>query len=168
MSYQATNKNPLLESLADQINQDPTLPSNQMTGFRLAHLILHALEMNIIEWLPLDLSGCCGHILISKVQWMQYFYNSSSFYSILKCTTLFEGYESILLHLVSNLLKRKICFISISSNDEDEFFEPKMLSSSRTIYLFGYRKAKGHNFYLSVFPNEYEVKESCNVQVSMK
>ena len=46
-----------------------------MTGFRLAHLILHALEMNIIEWAPVDVSGCCDHILLNKDQWMQFFYN---------------------------------------------------------------------------------------------
>ena len=51
-------KNPLLESLADQINQDPIFPTNQMTGFRLAHLILHALEMNLIEWSPTNTGRC--------------------------------------------------------------------------------------------------------------
>ena len=54
-------KNPLLESLADQINQDPILPTNQMTGFRLAHLILHALEMNLIEWSPTNTGRCSDH-----------------------------------------------------------------------------------------------------------
>ena len=100
---------------------------------------------------------------------MQYFYNSPSFYTeVGSCLTVFGGYESILLHLASNLLRRKICIFSISPNDVDEIFEPQILSSNRILYLFGYRKAYDFNFYVSVFPNDYEVKQLSDYQVSRK
>ena len=102
---------------------------------------------------------------------MQYFYNSPSFYAEDEhgtCSTIFGGYESILLHLASNLLRRKICIFSISPNDVDEIFEPQILSSNRILYLFGYRKAYDFNFYVSVFPNDYEVKQLSDYQVSRK
>ena len=100
---------------------------------------------------------------------MQYFYNSPSFYAEYEhgtCSTIFGGYESILLHLASNLLRRKICILSISSNDVDEIFEPQILGSNRILHLFGYRKARDFNFYVSVFSNDYEVKQLSDYQVS--
>ena len=102
---------------------------------------------------------------------MQYFYNSPSFYAEYKhgtCSTIFGGYESILLHLASNLLRRKICILSISPNDVDELFEPQILSSNRILYLFGYRKARLFNFYVSVFPKDYDLKQLSEYQVSRK
>jgi hypothetical protein len=68
--------------------------------------------------------------------------------------SVFQAHERLLLHLVSKLLKRKICLISLFPEDQDETFEPPMPTSSRPYYLLGCNKAHANNFYISIFKDE--------------
>jgi hypothetical protein len=50
LGYLVRNLNPILEPLADQVNQDPSWPPGQMTGLQLRDHIIDALNDNCLEW----------------------------------------------------------------------------------------------------------------------
>ena len=70
--------------------------------------------------------------------------------------TEFQAHERLLLDLASKVLKRKICLISLFSDDKDEMFEPAVLNSSRTYYLLGCNRALYDNFYVSIFKKGWD------------
>ena len=149
------NLNPILESLADQANQDPSwTPWSQMRGLQLRDLIIDALNDNSLEW-PMNF----GHL--TKSQWIKYMIQHPDFYmQQTNDSSVFRAHERLLLDLASKLLKRKICFISLFPEDKDETFEPPMPTSSRPYYLLGCNKAFLDNFYVSIFKNEWNYPET--------
>ena len=141
--------NPILETLADQANQDPSWPPGHLRGlqlrdFQLRDLIIDALNDNSLEW-PLDF----GHL--TKREWINYMKQDLIFYKCQTNSSDFQAFERLLLYLASKLLKRKICLISLFPEDKDETFEPPMPTSSRPYYLLGCNKACYSNFYVSIF-----------------
>ena len=148
LGYSVRNTNPLLETVADQANQDPSLPPGQMTGLQLRDLIIDALNDNSLKW-PMNL----GHI--TKNQWIDYMKQETNYYKQQTChPSDFQAHERLLLDLTSKLLKRKICLISLFPEDKDETFEPPITTSSRTYYLLGCNKAHYDNFFVSIFKDE--------------
>ena len=140
--------NPILETVADQANQDPSRPPSHVTGLQLTDLIIDALNDSSIEW-PMNF----GHL--TKIQWIRYMKQDASFYTQqTNNPSVFQAQERLLLDLASKLLKRKICLISLFPEDKDEIFEPPMPTSSRPYYLLGCNKAHFDNFYISIFKNE--------------
>ena len=156
LGYSVRNTNPLLETVADQANQDPSLTSGQMTGLQLRDLIIDALNDNVLKW-PMNL----GHI--TKNQWINYMKQETNYYKQLTChPSDFQAHERLLLDLASKLLKRKICLISLFPEDKDETFEPPMPTSSRPYYLLGCNKAFVDNFYVSIFKDESNIPISAS------
>ena len=148
--------NPILETLADQANQDPSWPTGHLTGLQLRDLIIDALNDNSLEW-PMNF----GHL--TKVQWIYYMKKDPNFYiQQANNSSVFQAHERLLLDLASKLLKRKICLISLFPEDKDETFEPPMPTSSRPYYLLGCNKAHANNFYVSIFKNESNVPISAS------
>ena len=156
LGYSVRNKNPLLETVADQANQDPSLPPGQMTGLQLRDLIIDALNDNSLKW-PMNLEH------ITKNQWIDYMKQETNYYKQQTChPSDFQAHERLLLDLASKLLKRKICLISLFPEDKDETFEPPMPTSSRPYYLLGCNKAGYNNFYVSIFKDESNVPISAS------
>ena len=166
-SYNACEINPILETVSDQINQDPSMPFTNITCLRITNLILYALSINIIEWAPPPILGdCCKPMSFHKDQWMKLMDNCPIFYGrFTSCASVFRSYEAILLDLVSRLLKRKLCLVSYLPEERDEIIDP--LGSSRIYYLFGCNKAHMGNFYVSIYPEDSQPNESKNSQVCM-
>jgi hypothetical protein len=137
--------------LADQANQDPSWPLDQLTGLQLRDLIIDALNDNSLEW-PENF----GHL--PKGQWINYMKQDSIFYMRQTSkASVFQAHETF----AQKLLKRKIFLISLFPEDKEETFKPPTPNSSRPYYLLGCNKAHGHNFYVSVFKDE-----SSNVPIS--
>ena len=137
--------------MADQANQDPSLPPDQMTGLQLRDLIIDALNDNSLKW-PMNLEN------LTKNQWINYMKQEPSFYmQQSNDPSMFQAHERLLLDLASKLLKRKICLISLFPEDKDETFEPPMPTSSKPYYLLGCNKAFADNFYVSIFKDESNV-----------
>ena len=148
IGYMKRNMNPILETVADQANQDPSRPPCHVTGLQLTDLIIDALYDSTIEW-PMNF----GHL--TKIQWIRYMKQDPSFYTQqANDPSVFEAHERLLLYLASKLLKRKICLISLFPDDKDEMFEPAVLNSSRTYYLLGCNRALYDNFYVSIFKKD--------------
>ena len=148
LGYIIRDMNPILETLADQVNQDPILPLDDLTGLQLRDLIIDALNDNSLEW-PMNFRH------LTKGQWIYYMKQDPDFYMRqTNDTSVFQAHERLLLHLASKLLKRKICLISPFPEDKDETFEPPMPTSSRPYYLLGCNKAHFNNFYISIFKDE--------------
>lgn len=147
--------NPILETLADQANQDPSWPPGHLRGLQLRDLIIDALNDNSLEW-PMNF----GHL--TKNQWIKYMKQETIFYMQQTDSSVFQAHERLLLDLASKLLKRKICLISLFPEDKDETFEPPMPTSSRPYYLLGCNKAGYDNFYVSIFKDESNVPISAS------
>ena len=145
LGYNIRNLNPILKTLVDQANQDPSLPPGHLTGPQLRDLIINALNDNSLEW-PMDFG------YLTKSEWINYMKEDLIFYkSQTTDTSDFQAYERLLLGLASKLLKRKICLISLFPEDKDETFEPPTPTSSRSYYLLCCNKACYSNFYVSIF-----------------
>ena len=148
LGYNVRNKNPILETVADQANQDPSWPAGHLTGLQLRDLIIDALNDNSLEW-PMNF----GHL--TKSQWIYYMKEDPIFYTHqTNVPSVFQAHERLLLNLTSKLLKRKICLISLFPEDKDETFEPPMPTSSRPYYLLGCNKLTYYNVYVSILKNE--------------
>ena len=148
LGYLVKNMNPILEPLADQANQDPSCPSGHLTGLCLRDLIIDALNENSLEW-PKSFE------YLTKSQWIKCMKQNPIFYMAQTSDpSVFQAHERLLLDLTSNLLKRKICLISLFPEDKDETFEPPIPTSSMPYYLLGCNKAFHHNFYVSIFKDE--------------
>ena len=114
LGYSVRNKNPILETLADQANQDPSWPLDQLTGLQLRDLIIDALNDNSLEW-PENF----GHL--PKGQWINYMKQDSIFYMRQTSkASVFQAHETF----AQKLLKRKIFFISLFPEDKEETFKP--------------------------------------------
>jgi hypothetical protein len=150
--YMKRNMNPILETLADQANQDPSWPPGHLTGLQLRDLIIDALNYNSLEW-PMNFEH------LTKSQWIKYMKQDPTFYmdQTNVFPQVFQAHERLLLDLASKLLKRKICLISLFPKDKDETFEPPMPTSSKPYYLLGCNKAFADNFYVSIFKDESNV-----------
>ena len=147
LGYNKRNLNPILETLADQANQDPSWPPGHLTGLQLRDLIIDALNDNSLEW-PMNF----GHL--TKSQWIYYMKQDPDFYlQQTNDTSVFQAHERLLLYLASNLLKRKICLISLFPEDKDEMIKPPISTPSKPYYLLGCNKAHSYNFYVSIFKN---------------
>ena len=148
LGYFVQNENPILETVADQANQDPLRPNGNLTGLQLRDLIIDSLDDISLEW-PMNFEH------LAKSQWMKYMKQDPSFYKQQTSDpSVFQAHERLLLDLASKLLKRKICLISLFPEDKDETFEPPMSTSSRPYYLLGCNKAVSDNFYVSVFKKD--------------
>ena len=148
LGYNIQNENPILETLADQANQDPSWPPGHLRGLQLRDLIIDALNDNSLEW-PMNF----GHL--TKSQWINYMKQDPTFYTEqTNDSSVFQAHERLLLDLASKLLKRKICLISLFPEDKDETFEPPMPTSSRPYYLLGCNKAHANNFYVGIFKDQ--------------
>ena len=148
IGYMKRNMNPILETVADQANQDPSRPPCHVTGLQLTDLIIDALYDSTIEW-PMNF----GHL--TKIQWIRYMKQDPSFYTQqANNPSVFQAHERLLLDLASKFLKRKICLISLFLEDKNETFEPPMPTSSRPYYLLSCNKAYGNNFYISIFKDK--------------
>ena len=133
--------NPILETLADQANQDPSWISGHLTGLQLRALIIDALNDNRIEW-PMKFNG-----YLTKSHWIKYMNIDPNFYlQQFPFAQDFSNVERLLLDLSSKFLKRKICLISLFPEDKVETFEPPMSTSSRPYYMLGCNKAFSNNF----------------------
>ena len=74
-------------------------------------------------------------------------------------TKVFEAHERLLLELASKFLERRVCLVPLFAEDTHvETFEPPEPGSSRTYYLLGCNKTFTQNFFVSIVPNEPEVK----------
>ena len=148
LGYNTLDENPILETLTDQANQDPSWPTGHLRDFQLRDLIIDALNDNSLEWQ-------LNSIHITKSQWVNYMKQDPAFYmQQTNNSSVFQAHERLLLDLASKLLQRKICLISLFPEDKDEIFEPPMPTSSRTYYLLGCNKALDFNFYVSIFKDE--------------
>ena len=149
-SYNLSFKNPILEPLADQANQDPSWSSGHLTSLQLKDLIIDALKDNNLQW-PINFK------YITKRQWIQNMKQNPKYYRHrTNNPTEFQAHERLLLDLASKVLKRKICLISLFPDDKDEMFEPAVLNSSRTYYLLGCNRALYDNFYVSIFKKDWD------------
>ena len=158
------NLNPILETLADQANQDPTRSPGQLTGLQLRDLIIDALNDNTLEF---RLEWAINFRHLTKSDWIKYMKQDPIFYMQQTNKPLvFEAHERLLLNLASKLLKRKICFISLFPEDKDKIFEPAMPTSSRPYYLLGCTKAMSYNFYVSIFKDKLNDPERIATQDS--
>ena len=147
-SYTRRNENPILETVADQVNQDPSWPPGHLTGLQLRDLIIDALNDNSLEW-PINFG------YLTKCQWIKDIKQNPAYYTYqTNNSTVFQAHERLLLQLASKFLKREICLISLFPEDKDETFEPPMPTSSRPYYLLGCNKASYYNFYISILKNE--------------
>ena len=149
------NKNPILETLADQANLDEDWPEDDLTGLKLRDDIIDALSDNKIDWPS-------GFGFITKSEWIKDMKQNTS-YSMYKTNDAYEfaAHERLLLELASKFLKRRVCLVPFFAEDTHvETFEPPQPGSSRTYYLLGCNKAYADNFFVSVYPNEPEFKTS--------
>ena len=150
--------NPILETLADQANQDPSWISGHLTGLQLRALIIDALNDNSLEW-PMKFE------YLTKSQWIKHMEQNPNYYTQeTNNSFLFQAHESLLLNLVSKLLKRKICLISLFPEDKDEVFKPWWPTFSRPYYLLGCNKAYDNNLYVSIFKDESNDPETSATQ----
>ena len=155
LGYKVWNKNPILETLADQANLDEDWPEDDLTGLKLRDDIIEALsDDNKMDWPS-------GFGFITKTQWIKdmkqdpsyYMYNTSN-------AEDFAAHERLLLELASKFLKRRVCLVPFFVEDTHvETFEPPNPGSSSTYYLLGCNKAFQDNFFVSVYPNEPKPQE---------
>ena len=149
------NRNPILETLADQANLDEDWPEDDLTGLKLRDDIIDALSDNKIDW-PSGFG-----FIITKTEWIKDMKQHESYYM---CKTSyakdFEAHERLLLELASKFLKRRVCLVPFFTEDTRvETFEPPNPGSSSTYYLLGCNKAFQDNFFVSVYPNEPKPQE---------
>ena len=151
MDYIIVGKNPLLEILADQIYQDPSMPN--LSGNHLIKCILEALENGAIPWPKEEFS------MIEYEEWSQKMKIDSRFYSNhAKGTEEMIAYEIGLLKLASNFLRKRIILVPLLirpirlETDSIQTIEPTTCSGQ---YHIAYcNKIYGDNFFLSVFPKK--------------
>ena len=119
----------------------------EVVGFTLLiiQILLNILLCEEIDW-PMEFS------FISPVSWIENMKKSPLFYYLLEYIRKEKqsAYENLLLTLSSNVLRRKIVFISIFEDMETHSseFEPADDLKSKTVYyIAGARKY----FFLSIF-----------------
>ena len=146
------NKNPILEKLADQANLDEDWPEDDLTGLKLRDALS---DDNKMDWPS-------GFGFITKTQWIKDMKQDPSYYMHQTSNAKdFAAHERLLLELASKFLKRRVCLVPFFAEDTHvETFEPPQPGSSRTYYLLGCNKAAADNFFVSIYPNEPDVKTS--------
>ena len=160
LGYFVQNENPILETVADQANQDLLRLNGSLTGLQLRDLIIDSLDDNSLEW-PMNFEH------LAKSQWIKYMKQDPSFYKQQTSDpSVFQAHERLLLDLASKLMKRKICLISLFPEDKDETFEPSVPTFSRTYYLLGCNKAYTENIYVSIFKDETIATQDSSLQIN--
>ena len=143
--YITLGENPLLEVLADQIYQDPSI--SNLSGNRLIKDILEALEKGAIPWPKEEFST------IECKEWSQKMKIDPIFY----CESVKEmiAYEIGLLKLASNFLKKRIILVPLLETDPIQTIEPTDPRICTGQYHIAYcNKLRFDNFFLSVFPKK--------------
>ena len=115
VAYVIHSKNPLLEVLADQIYQDPSMPN--LSGNHLIKCILDALEKGAIPWPS----------MIEYKKWSQNMKIDSTFYihhHHAKSAKEMIAYEIGLLKLASNFLRKRIILVPLLKTDPIRTIEP--------------------------------------------
>ena len=148
MKYGQMGKNPLLEVLADQIYQDPSMPN--LSGNHLIRCILDALEKGAIPWPKEEFS------MIEYEQWSQKMKINSIFYkNHAKSVEEMIAYEIGLLKLASNFLRKRIILVPLLKTDPIQTIEPSDPRICTGRYYIAYcNKLHFGNFFLSVFPKK--------------
>ena len=152
--YKVWNKNPILETLADQANLDEDWPVDDLTGLKLRYDIIYALsDDNSIDWPS-------GIGFITKTKWIKDMKQNSNCYKYKTSDVeVFAAHEKLLLELASKFLKRRVCLVPLFAEETHvETFEPLKPGSSWTYYLLGCNKAHADNFFVSAYPNESGLK----------
>lgn len=146
-------QNPILETLADE-----GWPEDDLTGLKLRDNIIDVVsDDNRIGWPS-------GFGFITKVDWIKNMEQNPTYYMFkTSYADEFAAHERLLLELASKFLKRRVCLVPFFAEDTHiETFEPPNPGSSRTYYLLGCNMAYNDNFFVSIVPNEPEVKTSPN------
>ena len=147
MGYVILKKNPLIEVLADQINQDSNQSVSNLSGEYLLKIILKALDEKSIPWPNEELS------MIEYEEWSQKMKIDSIFY-IIQGREM-RAYEIGLLKLASNFLRKRIILVPLLETDPIQTIEPSDPTTSTGQYHIAYcNKIYGDNFFLSVFPKK--------------
>ena len=142
------NKNPILETLADQANQEKYWFQEKLTGLKLRDNIIGALSNNKMDWPS-------GFGFITKTQWIKDMKQDPTYYMYKTSNAKdFAAHERLLLELASKFLKRRVCLVPFFAEDTHvETFEPPKAGSSRIYYLLSCNKLHDHNFFVSIYPN---------------
>ena len=155
ISYFLSNKNPILECLANQMNHDQERTVEKTTGLGLRDEIISVLTENEFEW-PQQNN-------INKEQWIINMKKDSTFYAFQAINASeVNAHEEILLDLASKHLKRRITLIPFFEEDQEETFQKFNLMQSNnecSYYLLCCRKACIDNFYMSVFPDWEKISQ---------
>ena len=156
IGYVIAYKNPILECLVDQMDHDEQRSGEKLTGLALRDEIVNALAQNTIEW-PQQ-----ANKIIAKEEWIRlmnidpFFYFHQS-----RHPQEMEYHESLLLHLASNYLKRRITLIPFLKGDQKQLFLPNHNeldtgngeeTKVSSYHLLCCNKAANHNFFISIFP----------------
>ena len=150
MRYAFRNKNPLIEVLADQINQDSNQSVSNLSGEYLLKIILKALDEKSIPWPNEELS------MIEYEEWSQKMKIDSKFYRIhSKSEKEMRAYEIGLLKLASNFLRKRIILVPLLETDPIQTIEPSDPTTCTGQYHIAYcNKLRRDNFFLSVYPKK--------------
>ena len=147
MRYAFRNKNPLIEVLADQINQDSNQSLSNLSGEYLLKIILKALDEKSIPWPNEELS------MIEYEEWSQKMKIDSIFY-IIQGREM-RAYEIGLLKLASNFLRKRIILVPLLKTDTFQTIEPSDPTTCTGQYHIDYcNKLREQNFFLSVYPKK--------------
>ena len=153
MRYAFRNKNPLIEVLADQINQDSNQSVSNLSGEYLLKIILKALDEKSIPWPNEEFS------MIENEEWSQKMKIDSTFYvNHARGGKEMRAYEIGLLKLASNFLRKRIILVPLLirlirlETDSIQTIEPTTCSGQ--YHIAHCNKIYGDNFFLSVFPKK--------------
>ena len=155
MRYVILNRNPLIEVLADQINQDSNQSVSNLSGEYLLKIILKALDEKSIPWPNEEFS------MIENEEWSQKMKIDSTFYvNHAKNEKEMRAYEIGLLKLASNFLRKRIILVPLLETDPIQTIEPSDPTTCTGQYHIAYcNKLWQDNFFLSVYPKK-EANES--------
>ena len=148
MAYVIDSKNSLLEVLADQIYQDPSMPN--VSGNHLIKCILEALEKGAIPWPEEEFS------MIEYEEWSQKMKINLNFYrNHAKSDEEMIAYEIGLLKLASNFLRKRIILVPLLETDHIQTIVPSDPRTCTGQYHIAYcNKLWYSNFFLSVIPKK--------------
>lgn len=145
--YIQSQENPILEVLADQVNNDTTSKLHGLTGTILLNRILDGLESGSIKW-PIE------NTFIDQETWSEKMFYDHSFYSLLcKDVDEWKKYEQLLIYLASQLLQKKIVTIRFPFNNDStnmEFTADSITTLDEHLYLFSCDFAMEDSCHISI------------------